>query len=185
MISRKEEIPVIPPKEIIIGDPKAPVTLIEYVDYESEKCGQVHEIVKSLMKTYEGKVNFNFRHFPLVRFHQRAHKAAEAAIGAAQEGKFLEMHEMLFKNRRHLGTITLKSYAKEVGVTTKTFLNDLINSKFGWFVQDDLKSGIDLGVKEAPAFVINGEKFEGNITLKALTEFINSALKKKKLKKAA
>lgn len=185
MISRKEEVPVIPPKDIIIGDPKAPVTLVEYVDYESEKCSQAHEIVKTLMETFKGKVNFNFRHFPLVLVHQRAHKAAEAAIGAAQEGKFLEMHEMLFKNRRHLGTITLKSYAKEIGVNTKTFLNDLINSKFGWFVQDDLKSGIDLGVKDAPTFLINGEKYEGNITLKGLTDFINTALKKKKLKKAA
>ena len=185
MISRKEEIPVIPPKEIIIGNKDASVTLLEYVDYESEKCGKAHEIVKEIMKLYEGKINFNFRHFPMVAVHQRAHKAAEAAIGAAQEGKFLEMHEMLFANRRHLGTITLKSYAKEVGCVDKSFLNNLINCKYGWFVQDDLKSGIDLGVKEAPAFFINGERFEGTLSVKALSTFINAALKKKKLKKAA
>lgn len=185
MISRKEEIPVIPPKDIIIGDPLAPVTLIGFVDYESEKCVQVHEMVKEIMQTYKGKINFNFRHFPMVNIHQRAHKAAEAAIGAAQEGMFLEMHEMLLKNRRHLGTITLKSYAKDIGITNKAFLNNLINSKYGWYVQDDLKYGIDLGVNEAPAFFINGEKLEGNITIKSLSEFINNALKKKKIKKAA
>ena len=155
---------MIEPKDIIIGNADAPVTLIEFIDYESEKCAQVHELVKEIMETFKGKVNFNFRHFPLVNIHQRAHKAAEAAIGAAQEGKFLEMHEMLLKNRRHLGTITLKSYAKEIGITNKSFLNDLINSKYGWFVQDDLKYGIDLGVKDVPAFFINGEKLEGNIT---------------------
>jgi len=141
--------------------------------------------VKEIMQKFEGKVNFNFRHFPMVRIHQRAHKAAEAAIGAAQEGMFLEMHEMLFENRRHLGTITLKSYAKDIGITNKSFLNNLINSKFGWYVQDDLKYGIDLGVKDVPAFFINGEKLEGNITVNSLSEFINHALKKKKIKKAA
>lgn len=182
---KKEEIPIIEPKDIIIGDAHAPVTLLEFVDYESEKCAQVHEIVKEIMQKFEGKINFNFRHFPLVKIHQRAHKAAEAAIGAAQEGKFLEMHEMLFNNRRHLGTITLKSYAKEIGITNKAFLNNLINSRYGWFVQDDLKHGLTLGVDNVPAFFINGEKMEGAVTVKSLTEFINDNLKKKKIKKAA
>jgi protein-disulfide isomerase len=182
---KKEEIPVIEPKDVIIGNTDASVTITEFVDYESEKCAQVHELVKKVMLDFNKKVNFNFRHFPLVKIHQRAHKAAEAAIGAAQEGKFLEMHEMLLQNRRHLGTITLKSYAKEIGITNKSFLNDLINSKYGWFVQDDLKDGIDLGVKEVPAFFINGEKLEGNINIKSLTDFINDALKKKKTRKAA
>ena len=182
---KKEEIPVIEPKDIIIGNADAPVSIMEFVDYESEKSAQVHEWLKEIMQTFNGKVNFNFRHFPLVKIHQRAHKAAEAAIGSAQEGKFLEMHEMLLKNRRHLGTITLKSYAKEIGITNKSFLNDLINSKYGWFVQDDLKHGIDLGVRDVPAFFVNGERLEGNITAKSLTAFINDALKKKKIRKAA
>lgn len=182
---KKEEIPVIEPKDIIIGIVDAPFTLIEFVDYESEKCAQVHEIVKKIMIAFQGKINFNFRHFPLIKIHQRAHKAAEAAIGAAQEGRFLEMHEMLLKNRRHLGTITLKLYSKEIGITNKSFLNDLINSKYGWFVQDDLRYGIGLGVKDVPAFFINGEKMEGSISEKTLTEFIKDVLKKKKIRKAA
>ena len=78
MISRKEEIPVIPPKDIIIGNPEAAVTLMEFIDYESEKCGAIHKVVKEMMTKFEGKINFNFRHFPMVNIHQRAHKAAEA-----------------------------------------------------------------------------------------------------------
>ena len=158
---KKEEIPVIEPKDIIIGNADAPVNIMEFVDYESEKCAQVHDWLKRIMETYrrKGKINFNFQAFPPSKIHQRAHKAAEAAIGAAQEGKFLEMHEMLLKNRRHLGTITLKSYAREIGITNKSFLNDLINSKYGWYVQDDLKYGIDLGVRDVPAFFVNGERF--------------------------
>jgi protein-disulfide isomerase len=182
---RKEEIPVIVPRDVIVGNPLAPVTVTEFIDYESEKCGQVHEIVKKIMEKFGEKVNFNFRHFPLIKIHQRAHKAAEAAIGAAQEGKFLEMHEMLFNNRRHLGTITLKSYAKEIGITSKSFLNDLINSKYGWYVQDDLRHGLDLGVTDVPAFFINNEKMEGPVTVRSLSGFITEALKKKKIKKAA
>lgn len=182
---KKEETPIVEPKDVIVGNANAPVTVVEFVDYESEKCAKAHELVKEVMKKFDNKVNFNFRHFPLLKIHQRAHKASEAAIAAAQEGKFFEMHETLLHNRRHLGTITLKSYAKEIGITNKAFLNDLINSKYGWYVQDDLKDGIDLGVKEVPAFFINGEKLEGNITEKSLTGFINDALKKKKTRKAA
>src|SRR6185312_12942707 len=118
---------------------------------------------------------------PLMRIHQKALKAAEAAIAAAQEGKFLEMHEMLFDNQKHLGIISLKSYAKEIGITNKSFLNNLINGKYGLYVQDDLKYGVELGVKEAPAFFINGEKLEGNITEKSLSDTINAALKKMKV----
>ena len=185
MVSRKEEVPVIPPKDIIIGNPDAPLTLIHFVDYESEKGEQAHEVLKTIMKNFEGKVNFNFRHFPMTNIHQRAHKAAEAAIGAGQEGKFFDMHEMLLENRRHLGTITLKSYAKEVGCTSKSFLNDLINSKYGWYVQDDLKFGLDNGITEAPAFLLNGKKYEGNLSVRGLNLFINNSLKKVKLKKVA
>lgn len=71
---------------------------------------------------------------------------------------------MLFNNQRHLGTISLYSYAEEIGITNKSFLNNLINGKYGLYAQDDLKYGIELGVKEVPAFFINGEKQEGNIS---------------------
>lgn len=178
MAMKKNELPVVPPKDVIIGNPKAKITITEFVDYESEQCAEAHEVVKEIMESYNDRVKFNFRHFPMLKIHQRAHKAAEAAIGAAQEGMFLEMHETLFQNRRNLGTVTLKSYAKEIGITNKGFLTDLINSKYGWYVQDDLKEGLDLGVKEAPAFFINGKKIEGKITAKLLSENIEAALKK-------
>lgn len=179
MVNKKEA--VIEPKDIIIGNPNALVTIMEFIDYQSEKCAQAHEIIKKIMNEYGEKVNFNFRHFPLMRIHQKALKAAEAAIAAAQEGKFLEMHDMLFDNRKHLGIISLKSYAKEIGIISKSFLNNLINGKYGLYVQDDLKYGIGLGVKEVPAFFINGEKLEGNITEKSLSDNINAALKKVKV----
>ena len=179
MVNKKEA--VIEPKDIIIGNPNALVTIMEFIDYQSEKCAQAHEIIKKIMNEYGEKVNFNFRHFPLMRIHQKALKAAEAAIAAAQEEKFLEMHDMLFDNRKQLGIISLKSYAKEIGIISKSFLNNLINGKYGLYVQDDLKYGIELGVKEVPAFFINGEKLEGNITEELLRDSINAAIEKAKV----
>src|SRR3954462_13684108 len=94
--------PVISSKEILIGDPTAPVTLVEFGDYESKNTLQAHQVVMELLDKYPGKLNFNFRHYPLLQIHQRAYKAAEAAIAAAQEGKFAEMHELLLNNRTNL-----------------------------------------------------------------------------------
>src|ERR1700704_6434821 len=87
---QKEIIEIIPTKDIFVGDLKAPVTLMQYGDYESEACAKVNEVVDKLLKQYEGKMRFNFRHFPLTKIHQHSMKAAEASLGAAQEGKFWE-----------------------------------------------------------------------------------------------
>lgn len=180
MANKKEEM-IIEPKDVIIGDPKALITIMQFIDYESEKTAQAHEITKKIMDAYNGEVNLNLRHFPLMRIHQKALKAAEAAVGAAQEGKFFEMHEMMIHNRKHLGIISLKSYAKEIGITNKSFLNNLINGKYGLFVRDDLKYGIELGVKEVPTFFINGKKLEEDVTVELLSNKINEALKKIKV----
>ena len=85
-------------------------------------CAKANEVVKKLIKQFEGDLKFNFRHFPLTQIHQRSQKAAEAAVGAAQEGKFWEMHNMLFENRKNLGTISLKMYSREAGISNKKFL---------------------------------------------------------------
>src|SRR5688572_2167077 len=176
---QKEVIPVIPPKEIVIGDASAKVKIVMFGDYESDACAKATDVIAELLKQYEGKINFVFRHFPLTKIHQKAHKAAEAAIGAAQEGKFWEMHQYMFSHRRNLGIISLKSYAREVGVTDKKFLEHLMNSHYGWFVQDDLKEGIDLGVTDVPSFFINGVRFEKEPTYKNLEVAINELLTKK------
>lgn len=180
----KKEVHVIAPKDVFIGDLNAPVTLMEFADYETEAASAAHEVVKQILDHYNGQVKFVFRHFPLVKVHQRAHKAAEAAIAAAQEGKFWEMHELLLKNRRNLGTISLKSHAKNAGVAGKGFLDSLIESKFGWYVQDDLKEGVNMGVREIPAFFINGDLVEGPITFRHLKTKIDLALNTSKRKAA-
>jgi protein-disulfide isomerase len=180
MAFKKEIEVIIEPKDVFVGEEDAPITLMEFGEYESEACAKANEVVKQLLEEYEGKIKFNFRHFPQTRIHQRSMKAGEAAVAAAQEGKFWEMHNVLFQNRRQLGTVSLKLHSKEAGVKNKKFLEDLVNGKFGWQVQDDLKEGLDRGIKDVPAFFINNEKFTGKPTFDNLSIAINSALKKAK-----
>jgi protein-disulfide isomerase len=162
---QKSKIDIIPPKEFWIGNAEAPVSLVMFGDYESEACAQAHEVVKKLLVKYEGRMKFNYRHFPLTQIHQKAHKAAEAAIAVAQQGKFWEMHDLIFHNRRNLGSISLRDYAIEAGMKDKNFLPKMTDSVFGWTVRNDLLEGLAMGVRDVPTLFINNERFEGMPTL--------------------
>ena len=94
------------------------------------------------------------------------------------------MHNVLFANRRTLGTTSLKLHSIEAGISNKRFLDDLVNATFGWQVQGDLREGIDNGVKDVPAFFINGEFFTGKPTYDNLSKAIDQALKQAKKKTA-
>lgn len=177
MAFKKDVVEIIEPRDVFVGNPKAEVTLEEFGEYESEVCAKANEIVKQLLEDYDGKIRFNFRHFPLTKIHQRSLKAGEAAVATAQEGKFWEMHNILFANRRNLGTTSLKLHSKEAGVKNKRFLDDLVNATYGWQVQGDLKEGIDRGVKDVPTFFVNGTLIT-KPTYEELSKAIDAALKK-------
>ena len=176
----KAPIEIIAPKEFWVGDKNASISLVEFGDYESEACAKANEVVKKLLAEFEGKLKFNFRHFPLTKIHQRSMKAAEASIAASQEGKFWEMHNLLFARRRNLGTISLKLYAKEAGVENKRLLSELVDSVYGWSVRNDLLEGLDKGVRDVPTFFINGELYEGKPTFEGLKRAITEAVKMQK-----
>lgn len=184
MAFKKEVVEIIEPKDVFVGNVKAEVTLEEFGEYESEPCAKANEIVKKLLEEYDGLIRFNFRHFPLTNIHQRSLKAGEAAVATAQDGKFWEMHNILFANRKNLGTTSLKLYSKEAGVNNKRFLDDLVNATYGWQVQGDLREGLDRGVKEVPTFFINGEK-AAKPTYDELKRLIDDCLKKLKKKASA
>ena len=185
MAFKKDDIIIIEPKEMFVGNKEASVTLIEFGEYESEECARVNEIVKQVLEEYDGKIRFQFRHFPLTMIHQRSLKASESAVAAGQEGKFWEMHNVLFANRRNLGTTSLKLHSKEAGIRNKKFLDDLVNGVYGWQVQDDIKEGHNRGVKEIPAFFINDVPLTLKPTFANLSAAIDAALKKSKSKTPA
>jgi protein-disulfide isomerase len=175
-IKSKNNNEIILTKNIWLGKVNAPVTIVEFGDYQSEGCAKANEVIKRLLPVFEGKIKYSFRHFPLSQVHQYAMKAAEAAVAAAREGKFWEMHDILFENRKKLGTISLKTYAREIGITDKRFLDNLVNSIYSWQVRDDLLEGLQKGVREVPAFFINDKKFPGQPNAKNLTLAIERAL---------
>jgi protein-disulfide isomerase len=176
---------IIAPRSIWVGKANAPVSLVQYGDYQSEACAKAQKMVKKLLELYPEKLRFNYRHFPLTQVHQHAQKAAEAAVGAAQEGKFWEMHELLFQNQRRLGAVSLKEYAREAGVTDKNFLPKLVDSAYGWTVRADLLEGLNNGVRDVPSFFINDELYTGKPTLEGLSKAIEDAMKNSKRKKVA
>lgn len=179
---QKEVVIIIKPTEMFVGNEKASVTLMEFGEYENEECAKANEIVKQILEKYDGKIRFQFRHFPLTKIHQRSLKASESAVAAGQTGKFWEMHNILFHNRRNLGTTSLKLYSREAGISDKNFLDNLVNGTYGWQVQDDIKEGIERGVKELPAFFVNDEPVTVKPTLENLSKAIDNALKKSKKK---
>lgn len=163
-------------RNVWLGPKNAPVSLVEFGDYESEACAKAQSVVQLLLQEFDGRMKFNFRHFPMSQVNQYAMKAAEAAVAAAHYGKFWEMHEKLFENRRQLGTISLRGYAREVGITDKKFLDTLMNSVYSWQVRDDLVEGLAKGVREIPTFFINGEKYSGVVTFEEMKNAIEAVL---------
>ncbi len=185
MAFKKEVVEIIEPKNIFVGNKDAAVTLEEFGEYESEVCAKANEVVKQLLEEYEGSIRFNFRHFPLTNIHQRSLKAGEASVAAGQVGKFWEMHNILFANRRNLGTTSLKLHSREAGIENKRFLDELVNATYGWQVQGDIREGQKRGVKDVPTFFINGEAYTGKVNFDEMSKAISASLKKTKKKAPA
>lgn len=167
---------VIDPEHTIIGNENAPVIIKFYVDYESLPCLNANQVVKQVFEANTELVSLNIRHFPLTNKHQKAMKAAEAAVAAAQEDKLWQMHNLLFENRKQLGLISLKTYAKAAGLTNKKFFDELVNGKYAWAVRGDLMDAVEKGIRNVPAILVNDNLFEEEITVENLQRFINDVL---------
>ncbi|KIC91608.1 thioredoxin domain-containing protein [Flavihumibacter sp. ZG627] len=176
----QNKLEIIEPRTVWIGEEKAELSLVMYGDYESEACAKAQDVIDLLLKQYDGRIRFQFRHFPLTRIHQFAHKAAEAAVAAVQEGKFWEMHHLLFAHRKRLGSISLKEYALEAGVKDKNFIPKLVDSVYGWTVRADLLEGVGKGVRDVPALFINDQLYEGKFTQPALSKTLLERLPARK-----
>lgn len=161
-------------RDIYTGAPNAPVTLVCYMDYESVACANLNAILNQLLLMHKDKVRINIRHFPMASIHQKAMKAAEAVVAAAQEGLFWEMHNIIFENQKKLGTISLQQYARQIGIKNKKFLDYLMNGNYAWQVRDDLLEGAGKGVKSAPTVFINGKLYGGEITFEGLGKVIEN-----------
>jgi protein-disulfide isomerase len=160
-----------PPK----GNPKAPVTIIEFSDYQCPFCKKVEPTVKEVLKVYgPDKVRFAYRNFPLP-MHSEARPAAEAAGCAADQGKFWEYHEKLMA-AKDLSATSLQTMAGEVGIDKKKFDECVAANKFKDAVEKDIQAGEDAGVNGTPAFFINGRMIDGAQPLEKFKEIIDEEL---------
>ena len=114
------------------GPMDAPVTLVKYGDYECPYCGEAHPLLKELLERVGEQVRFVFRHFPLDTVHPRARSAAQAAEAAASQGRFWEMHDLLYERQDELGEEDLMRYAAELGLDLRQFEEDLTNDDHAW-----------------------------------------------------
>jgi protein-disulfide isomerase len=148
-------------KDHILGPPVAPVTLLEYGDYECPFSAKAHLAVRELISHFGDDLRFVFRHFPLTRFHPHAVAAAEAAEAAAVQDRFWRMHDHLFAHQEALGLPHLAAYAATLELDVERFNAELELGSHMTKVNGDLHSGMRSGVQATPAFFVNGARFEG------------------------
>jgi predicted DsbA family dithiol-disulfide isomerase len=157
------------------GPKDAPVTLVKYGDYECPYCGQAHPLLKELQERVDEQVRFVFRHFPLDSVHPRARRAAQAAEAAARQGRFWEMHDLLYENQGKLSEEDLLRYAAELGLDLLRFEEDLANDHHAWRIEEDRLGGIRAGVEGTPGFFVNGVRYTGPIGLDGLLVAVEEA----------
>jgi predicted DsbA family dithiol-disulfide isomerase len=157
------------------GDEKAPVTIVEFSDYECPYCSRAEEAVNKVMEAYKGKVRVVFRDFPLP-FHQKANKAHEAALCAGDQNKYWDMHGKLFANQKALDVPQLKGYAKDIGLDTGKFDKCLDGGDKLKTVEENKKAGEEAGVSGTPAFFINGRPLSGAQPFEKFKELIDHEL---------
>jgi len=158
------------------GDPNAKCTLVEYGDYECPHCGRAYPIVKRLQKHFGERLFFVFRNFPLSQMHSHAEPAAETAEFAGAEGKFWEMHDLLFENQDRLGNALLRGLTEELGLDPAELLQALEEGKYAARVRADFSGGVRSGVNGTPTFFINGQRNDGSFDYQDMVEAIDTTL---------
>jgi Na+/H+ antiporter NhaA len=167
-------VPVDPERDHIRGPMKAPVTLVEYGDFECPYCGQAEPVVRELLAG-TGDLRYVFRHLPLTDVHQHAQLAAEGAEAADRQGAFWEMHDMLMEHQGALTKRDLLRYAAELGLDQAKFAEDLRNHVGAAHVAEDVDSADLSGVSGTPTFFVNDKRHYGAYDIDALSEAVRSA----------
>jgi protein-disulfide isomerase len=160
------------------GPATAPVTIVEFSDYECPYCVRAESTVKEVLAAYPGKIRLVYRDYPLP-MHAKAPKAAEAAHCAGDQGKYWEMHDKLFANAQKLDVADLKAHAREIGVDGGKFDQCLDSGEKAKEVEMHKKAGDAVGVTGTPAFFVNGRLLSGAQPLEAFRALIDEELKAK------
>lgn len=167
------------PADRVKGPDGAPITIIEFSDFQCPYCEIASEAVKQVLAAYPDKIRFVFKNFPLVKIHENAQYAAESAECAGDQGKFWEMHDLLFANQDKLDKASISKYASQLKLNKAAFDSCISTGKFKAKIEADAKVAADFGVGGTPAFFINGQLMAESPTLDSFKAAIDAQLKSK------
>jgi protein-disulfide isomerase len=170
-----------PERDHVRGSDDAPVTLVEYGDFECTYCGKAEEVIRDLLSSLGDDVRYVWRHLPLNDVHGSAQLAAEASEAAAAQGKFWEMHDLLLEHQGELGLRDLVGYADQLGLDPKRFAEELRGREYAQRVSEDVGSADESGVSGTPTFFINGRRHYGAYDTATLTDAVRAARNRARL----
>jgi protein-disulfide isomerase len=157
------------------GPADAPITLVEYGDYQCPYCGRAYPIVKKVQQHFGDRLRFVFRNFPLNEIHPNAEAAAEVAEAAGANGKFWEMHDLLYENQQNLGAPLFSELIEQLGLPESAMRKALENREFEPRVRADFTGGVRSGVNGTPTFFINGHRHDAAFDYDDLVAAIEQA----------
>lgn len=172
----------IEPTKFTVGAGNKKVTLIEYGDLQCPACGQYYPLVKQVKAKYGDDITFQFRHFPLVQIHKSAMIAHRAAQAAGNQGKFFEMHDMMYEQQQSWTNSSNSSeifegYAQQIGLDMERYKADTGSRATNDIINLDITEGQKIGANSTPTFVINGKKIENPRDLDGFYKLIDEAIK--------
>lgn len=161
------------PDRHVLGDPDAPVTVVEYGDLECPYCRDAEPVLRRLVEESEGRVRLVWRHFPLFQVHPHALAAALAAEAAGAHGQFWEMQRLLFSRQDALTDDDLAAYARELGIEPEEVVGAPAD-RYARAVQADYEGGIELDVPGTPTVLVDGVRYRGRLELEALRAVVDA-----------
>ena len=177
--------PVDDERDHVRGSDDAPVTLVEYGDYQCPYCGQAEVVIRELLVSFGDDLRYVWRHLPLNDVHPNAQMAAEAAEAAAAQGAFWPMHDALLGHQDELSAPALRAYAAGIGLDVERFWDELRRRQYAPRVAEDVETADASGVAGTPSFFINGRRHDGAYDLPTLTARVRAARARATLERQA
>ena len=163
-------------KSPIKGDKNATVNIVEFSDFECPYCARLQPTLKEVLKAYPKNVKLVYKHFPL-SFHKQAKNAAKASMAAHEQGKFWEMHDLIFENYNKLSDEKFKEFSAQLGLDAKKFDSDYKSNKYDNQIQQEISLGQRVGVRGTPTLFLNGKRMQRR-DVNDFKEAIDNILKK-------
>jgi protein-disulfide isomerase len=175
--SKTTILPTVPvaQRDHLQGIMAAPIRLLEYGDFECPFCGAAYPLVKEIQHELGERLCFAFRHFPLSTVHPHAEHAAEAAEAAGAQGRFWEMHDLLFENQDSLEDEDRAHYAAVLALDARRLRAEVRDGVHEPHVREDFRSGVRSGVNGTPTFFINGQRYDGQRVLEEMLASLTAA----------